>query len=254
MSVIGIVSMKGGVGKTSTTANLATAIASKLGHGRVCVVDLDPQNGLHWHFGAEAAHAAGVCKQSLLGGDWSEAITVSESGVGCLPYGDASEPDRMAFEALLAEKPDFIGACLKQAGLGSDAVVLIDTPPGPSVYLKQVFACADLVLIVLLADAASYSTIPAMESWLDDPLVAHPPHGCLYLLNQVDSREPLNRDVADLLHQKLGDRLVPVRIHYDEAVSEALACQQSVWVYDPHGQASHDLARVAAWAINTLNQ
>ena len=254
MSVIGVVSMKGGVGKTSTTANLATAIASKLGPGRVSAIDLDPQNALHWHFGLESSDSAGVYKQSLLGGDWSEAMLASEFGVSCLPYGDASEPDRVAFEALLAKNPDFIGTCLTQAGLDNDAVVLIDTPPGPTVYLKQVFACADLVLVVLLADAASYVTIPAMESWLDDPLLVPPPRGCLYVLNQVDSREPLNRDVAEVLHQKLGDHLIPIRVHYDEAVSEALAFQQPVLVYDPHGQASHDLARLATWAINALNR
>lgn len=254
MSVIGVVSMKGGVGKTSTTANLATVIASKLGPGRVSLIDLDPQNALHWHFGLEPANGAGVCKQSLLGGDWSEAVSVTEFGVRCLPYGDASETERVAFEELLVKKPDFIGVCIKQAKLSNDAVVLIDTPPGPSIYLKQVFACADLILIVLLADAASYATIPAMESWLEDPLLAHPPRGCVYVLNQVDSREPLNRDVAELLHQKLGARLAPIRVHYDEAVSEALAFQQPVLVYDPHGQASHDLARLAAWVINTLNQ
>ena len=254
MSVIGVVSMKGGVGKTSTTANLATAIASKLGPGRVSVVDLDPQNALRWHFGLGRTDAAGVCEQSLRSGDWGDVASDSEFGVMCLPYGGASETDRIAFEMLLADKPDWVGTCLKHAGLDDDAVVLIDPPPGPSVYLKQVFACADLVLIVLLADAGSYATIPAMESWLDDVLVAHPPLGSVYVLNQVDSREPLNRDVAELLHQKLGSRLVPIRIHYDEAVSEALAFQQPVLVYDPHGQASHDIARLATWAINTLNQ
>lgn len=254
MSVIGVVSMKGGVGKTSTTANLATAIASRLGPGRVSVVDLDPQNALHWHFGPEHVDAQGVCEQSLHGGDWGAVASVSEFGVVCLPYGGASEAHREAFEVLLADEPDWVGMCLKRAGLDNDAVVLIDTPPGPSVYLKQVFACADLVLIVLLADAGSYATIPAMESWLDDALVAHPPLGSVYVLNQVDSREPLNHDVAELLHQKLGTRLVPISIHHDEAVREALAFQQPVLIYDPHGQASHDLAQLAAWAINTLNQ
>jgi cellulose synthase operon protein YhjQ len=254
MSVIGVVSMKGGVGKTSTTANLAAAIAGRLGPGRVSVVDLDPQNGLRWHFGLDGADVEGVCEQSLHGIDWHGGASISEFGVACLPYGGASEKDREAFETLLADQPDWVGACLKRAGLCDDAVVLIDTPPGPSVYLKQVFACADLVFIVLLADAGSYATIPAMESWLDDKLVAQPPLGSLYVLNQVDSREPLNRDVAELLHQKLGARLSPIRIHYDEAVSEALAFQQPVLVYDPHGQASHDLARLAAWAIETLNR
>ena len=42
MSVIAVISMKGGVGKSTITANLATAMAAALGEHRVSVVDLDP--------------------------------------------------------------------------------------------------------------------------------------------------------------------------------------------------------------------
>ena len=254
MSVIGVVSMKGGVGKTSTTANLAAAMATRLGPERVCVVDLDPQNALHWHFGLQTSQTSGVCAQSLQGDNWHNATLTSAFDVSCLPYGVVDEPDRETFEALLRDEPDWLGAQLQHAGLGHDAVVLIDTPPGPSVYLKQVFACADLVLIVLLSDAGSYATIPAMESWLDDMSALRPQLGSVYVLNQVDRTEPLNRDVTELLQQHLGARLAPIRIHRDEAVGEALAFQQPVLVYDPHGQASHDLARLAAWVIDTLNR
>lgn len=254
MSVIGVVSMKGGAGKTSATANLATAMATKLGPGRVSVVDLDPQNALHLHFGLDSSQTLGVCEQSLRGGDWGDVASVSKFGVLCLPFGAVSEPDREAFEALLADEPDWVGRQLKHAGLGNDAVVLIDTPPGPSVYLKQVFSCADLVLIVLLADAGSYATIPAMESWLDEMARLHPQLASVYVLNQVDKREALNCDVAEVLHRHLGTRLAPIGIHSDEAVSEALAFQQPVLAYDPHGQASHDLARLATWLIDALNR
>ena len=254
MSVIGIVSMKGGVGKTSATANIAAAMATTLGANRVSVVDLDPQNALHWHFGLQSTQAAGVCEQSLRGADWRDAMVASEFGVACLPYGTVSEPDREAFESLLATEPQWVGAQLKRAGLGNNAVVLIDTPPGPSVYLRQVFACADLVLIVLLADAGSYATIPAMESWLGDMLKADAHPQSLYVLNQIDRSEILNRDVAEQLQRHLGARLAPIGIHRDEAVGEALAFQQPVLVYDPHGQASHDLARLATWVIDTLNR
>lgn len=254
MSVIGIVSMKGGVGKTTVTANLATAMSTKLGPGRVTVIDLDPQNSLHWHFGLEDSQTEGVCRQSLRGGDWGGVAVTTEFDVVCLPYGAAGEPDREAFETLLADKPNWIGEQIKRAGLDNDSVVLIDTPPGSSVYLKQVFACADLVLIVLLADAGSYATIPAMESWLDEMSVLYPQLRSAYVLNQVDRSDSFNRDVADLLQQHLGGRLTPIGIHCDEAVSEALAFQQPVLAYDPHGQASHDLARLAAWMIDTLNR
>ena len=254
MSIVGVVSMKGGVGKTSITANLAAAMATLLGAGRVSALDLDSQNSLHWHFGLEDTASIGVCTQSLQRKDWAGVTFGSEFGVACLPYGTVSESSREAFETLLAAEPDWIGRQLKNSGLDDDAVILIDTPPGPSVYMKQVFACADLILIVLLADAGSYATIPAMESWLDDMLTRRPHLRSTYVLNQVDRSEPLNRDVADMLRQRLGARLVPMGIHSDETVGEALAFQQPVLVYDPHGQASHDLAQLATWVIDTLNQ
>jgi len=254
MSVVGVVSMKGGVGKTSVTANLAAALSSKLGSDRVSVVDLDPQNALHWHFGIVDSEAAGVCQQSLRADDWAGVALANEFDVDCLPYGAASEVDREAFEALLAAEPDWIGRHIRQAGLDQDRVVLIDTPPGSTVYLKQVFACADLVLIVLLADAGSYATIPAMESWLDEMSSVYPHLRSIYVLNQVDRSDSFNRDVADLLQRHLGERLAPIGIHSDEAVSEALAFQQPVLAYDPYGQASHDIVRLAAWMITTLNR
>lgn len=253
MSIVGVVSMKGGVGKTSSTANLATALATRLGPGRVSVADLDPQNGLHWHFGINDTKT-GICKHALSGDGWAGAAVESPFEVVCLPYGMVSESEREAFEELLAKEPGWLGAKLKQAGLGNDGVVLVDTPPGPSVYLKQVFACADLVLIVLLADASSYATIPAMESWLEEMSVLRPELNSFYVLNQIDKTQVLNRDVTELLHRHLGVRVAPIGIHHDEAVSEALAFRQPVLVYDPHGQASHDLARLGTWLIDTLNQ
>jgi len=254
MSVIGIISMKGGVGKTSTTANLATALSAKLGPRRVSVLDLDPQNALHWHFGLNLPDAEGVCEQSLQRAPWTDVLYDTAFDLACLPYGVGKETDREAFEALLAREPDWIARQIASTGLDQNAVVLIDTPPGPSVYMRQVFACADLIIIVLLADAGSYATIPAMESWLDEMATQDCAPPCVYLLNQIDASDSLSRDVTVMLREHLGERLAPVRIHRDESVSEALAFQQPVLVYDPHGQASHDLSRLAGWLIDTLNR
>ena len=254
MSVIGVISMKGGVGKTSTTANLAATLGVKLGAGRVFTVDLDPQNGLHWHFGLFDQEESGVCTQSLQGGNWRDAFLESEFNVACLPYGNVTEPDREAFEQRLGTSGHWVGKQLDEAGLTDGTLVLIDSPPGPSVYLKQVFDCADLILVVLLADAGSYATIPDMETWLDDYAAIRPGLKVFYILNQVDRSEALNRDTAAFLHQQLKPRLCPIDIHTSEAVAEALAFQQPVLRYDPQGQASNDFARLATWVINTLKK
>lgn len=254
MSVIGVVSMKGGVGKTSVTANLAVAFARMLGSGRVSAVDLDPQNALRLHLGADMTHDDGVCTQSIAHHLWQDIAWQSEHGVLCLPYGEVSEAQRDAFEDLLNAHPLWVGEAIAASGLGDDGIVLIDTPPGPSPYLRQTLACADLIIVVLLADAASYATVSAMESWLEEMRAQYPHVQHLYLLNQVDRTDVLNKDVSDVLRHRLGDRMVPMGVHLDESVREALAFQQPVMAYDPHGQASHDVAGVAEFLIDTLNR
>lgn len=254
MTVIAVVSMKGGVGKTTVTANLAAAMAKKLGDGRVSVIDLDPQNAMHIHLNSGDGTNKSVCVQSLMQQDWREIAQGSEFGVSVIPYGDASDHERIAFEELLLKQNDFIGQEIHRAGLDDDAVVLIDTPPGPSPYLKQAYLCADLVLVVLLADAGSYATIPAMETWIDEMRPINPSAKSLYLVNQIDRSDMLNRDVWDVLVQRLPSKVIPFGIHRDESVREALAFQQPVMEYDPYGQASNDLARLADYLIDGLSQ
>lgn len=253
MSIVGVVSMKGGVGKTSTTANLAAALASSLGPDHISVVDLDPQNALHWHFGINE-NKSGICKNAVLGANLGGVAVNSQYGVSCLPYGRVNETDREAFEQLLMQDAGWLGGQLEEAGIGDGGIVLVDVPPGPSVYLKQTFACADLILIVLLADAGSYATVPAMESWLKEMSVLRPELKSFYVLNQVDKSQILNRDVVELLQENLATRISPISIHHDEAVREALAFRQPVVIYSPKGKASADITRLATWLIDKLNQ
>lgn len=253
MSVIGIVSMKGGVGKSTVCANLAAALAFRTGPGAVLAIDLDPQDALHLHLGLDDRKVPGLCGAAIRGTSLKKTLLSSSTDVDCLPYGARSDAEREAFEQILLEQPDWLAGQLQRMRLKKDRVVLIDTPPGPSVYLQQVFRCADIVIVVLLADAASYATVPAMQNWLRGMQSEHPHLQAYYLLNQLDRTDVLNRDVANLLYQKLDQRLTPVHIHADETVREALAMQQPVLQYEPHGQASHDIARLSQWLIQTLN-
>jgi cellulose synthase operon protein YhjQ len=252
MSVIGIVSMKGGVGKTSIAANLACALSRASAAQQVYALDLDPQDGLHWHLGLPESDAPGLCELAAQGLDVRGAERGSPHGPICLPFGDASEHERIQFETLLSQDPAWLGRTLAASGYCATNLVLLDTPPGSSFYLKQVFACADLVLVVLLADAGSYATIPAMETWLAEAKLARPHLQAHYLINQVDRGEALNRDTVAFLRQQLKPRMCPVAIHADESMAEALTFQQPVLAYEPHAQSSADLMRLGDWVLSTL--
>ena len=253
MSVIAVISMKGGVGKTTITANLATAMAAALGEHRVSVVDLDPQNSLHLHLGVKDTDSPGVCRQALREASWREAMAHAH-GVRCLPYGFVCEQERRDFEQLLRTHPHWLSEQIRTAGINADAVVLIDTPPGPSVYLQQVLDCADVVLMVVLPDAASYAVLPVMGAWLAAIAEQRPQVRPLYVINQVDRSELLNRDTYDLMNHQLQTYATTGVIHADEAVREALVFQEPVLAYAPHGQGSHDLSNLANTLIDILSQ
>ncbi|MFZ6772764.1 cellulose biosynthesis protein BcsQ [Undibacterium sp. SXout7W] len=246
MRVVAVISPKGGVGKTTVTANLAAALA-RFGP-RVTVLDLDPQNALRLHFGMAHDEAVGIAQQFSVTDRWSDLLYESAYGVDFLPYGSVDETQRNKFEQGIKDQPDWLKAHLLSLQLPENSIVLIDTPPGPSLYLQQVLKFANIGLVVLKPDAASYSTIPSIESLIHYYCDGRKDFfGYCYVLNQMDAAKQLSRDVYGMLRSSLGSKFIPTTIHRDEAVSEALACQTPVSYYAQHCSATHDVNEVSAW-------
>ena len=248
MKIIAIVSAKGGVGKTSISANLSAALV-RIGH-TVLAVDLDPQNSLRLHFGVSPHHIGGLARATLAGTEWREAILPGLTGGYVLPYGQVNEDDRQDFERMLREEPELLLRQLESLDLPRDALVVLDTPPGPSVYLKQALSAANVTVIEVLADAASYATIPMIVGLIENYCTKRADFiDYFYLVNQVDRSRQLASDVTDVINMQLEGRRLGM-IHQDQSVPEGLACSQDVLSYDPHSRGAHDFVTCA----NTLDR
>lgn len=249
--VIAVVSANGGVGKSTMVANLAVTLA-KAGSA-VLAVDLAPQNGLRQHFRAATqtdcpAHA-GLAQAT---GALAQQCLRSAEAVQVLPYGLIDEERRRTFEHDLAADPAWLGKQLAALPLAKGSVVLIDTPAGPSVYLQQALSVANLALVVSLADAASYTALPQIESLVATySQEAADFMGSSYLINQVDPSRKLNQDITQIMQDLLGTRLIGL-VHADQSIAEALAYNRNVLEYATQGQGCQDILRCAQSLVERL--
>jgi len=245
MSVTALVSPKGGVGKTTIVANLAAAIAAGGAGGRTLAVDMDPQNALRLHHGIDTRNRDGIGPAAVEGRPLVDVVRRGGYGVDVLPYGHLDEHGRQRFESMLAEDPDWLARQLRPLDW---AHVLIDTPPGPTVYMRQAVRAADVLLIALLADAASFATAVSVDDYIDEYCGASHRPRSIYVANQTDSMKTLNRDVLSVMDRVLrAEEAEPWHIHYDASVEEALACGQPIITYEPDGAATRDLEGLAEW-------
>ena len=251
LTVIATVSPKGGVGKTTLVANLAAALTGL--QRPVVAVDLDPQNALRLHYKLPVDEPGGLAVQELEGQPMVNAMRRAGMGLDCLPYGTLAENDRREFERRVDADPYWFIKTLNSMNLAPRTIVIVDTPPGGTVYLRQALGAASLVLAVLLPDAASFVTVASMERWLEDYARKRPGfRGGWYVVNRMNSARILCRDVQAALAQQLGVKLIPQSIHFDAAIEEAMASQEPVGRYAPDSAAARDISALAEWLSRSL--
>jgi cellulose synthase operon protein YhjQ len=237
MKIISVVSGKGGVGKTTISANLCVALRKK-GH-EVLAVDFDPQNSLRFHFGINPADDSGIASSGFQSSSWKESIIKSNDGCLVLPFGKPSESERGNFEQAVATQANLLNEQLHHLGLSKDVYVVIDTP-GQSPFLQQALSAANLTIVVNIADAASYTTIPMINGAIEQYCEGRSNYiGSLYILNQIDRSRQLNGDIADIVSMQVGAENIAL-IHQDQSIQEALACRTNVLAYDPNCRATQD--------------
>ena len=161
--IVALVSAKGGVGKTTLSAGLASSL--RLSGGKTLAIDLDPQNALQYHLGVESG-VPGMCNTNQAATAWASLLQHGFEGVQLLPYGVPSNDERSALEREMSQDRHWLARQLDHLALGENDLVILDTPTGRTAYLQQALDVADQVLVVTTADAASFITMDQMDRLL----------------------------------------------------------------------------------------
>lgn len=232
MTALSICGVRGGVGTTSLVAALGYALES-LGE-RVLMIDMCPENLLRLHFNLLDSGESGWARAMLDGQDWHAQAWSLSSTLQILPYGGLSAAESASIEQQLLHDPQIWAR--RQASLAANYDwLLFDLPQrlaghaaiGPCLFPIQV-AEADAACHVLLLQQAGSNPV---------------------LVNRFDPGSQLQRDLLLIWRKHYATRLLPLTIHADEAVREALAFKQAIGQYAPDSLAAQDALSLATWCL-----
>jgi chromosome partitioning protein len=233
--VITIANQKGGVGKTTTTVNLAASLSQ---HGvRVLVVDLDPQGNastaldIDHHVGVDSVYNALVEERPL------EDIVVpvpDMPGLFCVPATIDLAGAEIELVPLVARESR-LSRSIEQLDMSKFDFVLIDCPPSLGLLTVNALVAGEEVLIPIQCE---YYALEGLEQLLRTlELVRGHLNSELristILLTMYDGRTRLATQVADDVRSHFGEIVLQTIIPRSVRVSEAPSYGQSVITYDP---------------------
>lgn len=230
--IFAVANQKGGVGKTTTTVNLAASLARM--HKKVLLVDLDPQGN--------ATMGSGVEKNDLQASVYDVlvdsmpvsrvAVPANENGFMLLPSnGDLTAAE---VELLDVEGRDHRLRDMLRAAQADYDYILIDCPPSLNMLTVNALVAADGVLIPMQCEyyaleglSALSQTVEAVESVLNPGLKIE---GIVRTMH--DPRNKLTQEVSDQLIKFFGDRVYRTIIPRNVRLAEAPSFGVPVIVYD----------------------
>lgn len=236
--VIAISNQKGGVGKTTTTVNLATAMAAV--NKRVLVIDLDPQGNASTSLGIDQKHRA-VNAYHLLTGDADMNAAVASTTIPNLdivPSGvdlAGAELELVDFENRHARLKDG----LTLTGHRWD-FVLIDCPPSLGLLTLNALVAADAVMVPLQAEFLALEGVSQLVRTIERVRKAFNPTLDIQgiVLTMVDRRNNLSEAVENDVREFFGQKVYTTTIPRNVRISEAPSHGKPVLLYDLQSKGS----------------
>lgn len=245
--VICIANQKGGVGKTTSSVNLSSALA-EMGR-RVLLIDMDPQGNASSGLGLKRYENQQRSIYQVLIGDLTVEQAVQPSAVPNLDVITAN-PDLVGAEIELVDMPQREYR-LKQALASVQEryhYILIDCPPSLGLLTINAFSSADTFLVPLQCE---YYALEGLSQLLNTAGIIKKnlnPNLRIegILLTMFDTRNNLSHQVVSEIQTHFGDKVFAAVIPRNVRLSEAPSHGQSILQYDSKSIGSKKYRELAA--------
>jgi chromosome partitioning protein len=228
-----VANQKGGVGKTTTTVNIAAAMA--MGGLRVLVIDLDPQGNASTALGVEHRDSAGVYEVLMGNSSMSEVIkkVAGFPALDCVSSNTSLANAEINLVSMVARELQ-LKAAIDEVSANYD-YIFIDCPPSLGLLTINAFAASKELLIPIQTE---YYALEGLSQLLETYSVVKKrlnPNLNLstIVLTMFDSRTRLSNDVAANVRSHFPNELIDIPIPRAVRVSEAPSYNQTVMTYDP---------------------
>jgi chromosome partitioning protein len=246
--IVAIANQKGGVGKTTTTINLAAALAEA--GKRILVVDLDPQGNASTGLGIEVEDREFTTYDLLLDDSLPQDVIQRTETDGLLIVPATVDLSSADIELFSNEKRSFLlHDALRQPAMDQFEFdyILIDCPPSLNLLTVNAMIASHSVLVPLQSEFFALEGLSQLMLTIRE--VRQSGNKDLriegVLLTMYDRRNNLSQQVESDARSNLGDLVFQTVIPRNVRVSEAPSFAMPVLSYDPTSkgaQAYRDLA------------
>lgn len=241
MRTIAVVNQKGGVGKTTVTANLGHALALR-GH-RVMLLDLDPQAHLPACLGVYDRHPQGA--DSLLAGERriGDLAVEARPGLSIVPAGETL--NGYCTHSPRAEDAILLRQSLERNPPSVD-YLLIDCPPSASLLTANALQAADEALIPVAGDYLALTGLARLMLTIRrlQPLARQPLNTRIFLSRFIATRR-LAQEVLNRVTQHFAEQLLCTSISEAAVVAESAGAGRTIFEYRNRSKSAREFSRLA---------
>lgn len=237
--IISVTNQKGGVGKTTTTVNLAAGLVSE---GRkVAVLDLDPQGNASTALGVDVQNRNKTAYDLLTGSNSFESVMVKLGGEGLFLVPSTVELSSVELKLQNQDKPlNTLSKKIRNISHDDGRLdyILIDCPPSLNLLTLNALVASDTLLVPLQAEFLPLEGLSQLMLTVKEVRVEANPKLRFegIVLTMFDKRNNLCWQVEDDVRKNLQGLVYRAVIPRSVKLSEAPSYGKSIFEYSPRSK------------------